>query len=59
MPAPHAEAVGEAPGDEAPALDVEAADEVAGRCAVEQGGKFVRDAVWSRFPHGARAARWS
>jgi hypothetical protein len=48
MPGPHVEAVGEAP-----------ADEVAGRCAVEEGGKFVRDAVWSRFPHGARAGRWS
>ena len=64
MPAPHVEAVGEAPADEAPAPHVEAvgeasADEVAGRCAVEQGGTFVRDAVWSRFPHGARAGRWS
>src|ERR1700751_5122936 len=54
MPGPHVEAVGEAPGPY-----VEAEDEVAERCAVVQGGTFVRDAVWSRFPHGARAGRWS
>ena len=64
MPAPRVEAVGEAPADEVPAPHVEAvdeapADEVVGRYAVEQGGTFVRDAVWRRFPHGVWAARWS
>ena len=68
MPAPRAALADEAEAadgvaDEAPERHVEAAgeapaDEVVGRCVADRGETFVPDAVWRRFPHGARAARW-